>query len=211
MASDAQLFLSAAVLLDATGQLQAAAAEYQRAFDANAPDPVILRRWASLRLDRRQLFSAAVAARQLAVWAMTQAQAANPVVVSNALSEARELCAAVEAATFARSVIDEARALGSEFPEELEVFLLRAQEAQKLAMAKLRDAELAMLSEKASSRTCGDDTIRSRLDDSVRQRVAAVSELKVKPVAESALLFDVLRTRDPSPEVRAAVTSSRAE
>jgi len=203
-ASDAQLYLSAAVLLDLTGQLQQASVEYQRAWDANAPDPVVLRRWASLRRERRQFFSAAVAARQLAVWATNQAQNANPVDASNALSAAREMCAAFDAATFAKKVIEEAKLEKTEFPEDLEVFSLRAKDAERLTSAKLRDAELAMLGENPVARKCGDDAIRARLNESVARRLTLVAELKAKPTVESAVLFEALRTRDPAPEIRAA-------
>ena len=171
-ASEAQLYLSTAVLLDLTGQLQLASTEYQRAWDAKSPDPVVLRRWASLRRERRQFFSAAVAARQLAVWALDQAQNAMVVGVANPITTARELCAVSEAAIFADSIIDEAKGQKTEFPEDLEVFSLRAKEAVRLSSARLRDAELAMLGEKPSARKCGDDSVRSRFDASVIQRLA---------------------------------------
>ncbi len=204
-ASDAQLYLSAAVLLDVTGQLQLASTEYQRAWDANAPDPVVLRRWALLRQERRQFFSAAVAARQLALWAIAQVQNANPVVPATALSSARELCAVFEAAIFSKGIIAEAKKQKTEFPEDLEVFWLRALDAERLSSAKLRDAELAMLTENPSARRCGEDAVRARFDDGVKERLAVIADLKSKPARENQLLFETLQARDPSPAIRAAV------
>ncbi len=204
-ASDAQLYLSAAVLLDVTGQLQLASTEYQRAWDANAPDPVVLRRWASLRQERRQFFSSAVAARQLAVWAITQVQNANPILPATALSAARDLCAVYDEALFAKSIIAEAKTQKTEFPEDLEVFWLRALEAERLSSARLRDAELAMLTENPSARRCGENAVRARFDDGVKERLAVIADLKRKPSTENQLLFETLKSSDPSPAIRAAV------
>jgi hypothetical protein len=206
-ASDAQLYLAVAVLLDVSGQLQLASTEYQRAFDPNSPDPVVLRRWASLRRERRQFFSAAVAARQLATWASDQAKNATPPTAATALSAARELCAAVEAVTFAKGVIAEAKQQKTEFPEDLEVFWLRAAEAERLASAKLRDAELALLTENPTARRCGERAVRERFDDGVKQRLGVIADLKARPAKENALLFEVLSTRDPSPDIRAALSA----
>lgn len=203
-ASDAQLYLSTAVLLDVTGQLQRAAIEYQRAWDAALPDPVVLRRWALIRRERREFFSSAVAARQLAVWAAARAANAPQAEGTNALSAARDMCAAVDAAVFAKRLIEQTTHEKTEFPEDLEVFLLRAHEAEQLANAKLRDAELALLTQNETARRCGDSSVRSRFDDAVNRRIRLVAELKQRPTKETVLLLDVLNTLDPSPEVREA-------
>ncbi|MFY0576191.1 HEAT repeat domain-containing protein [Cystobacter fuscus] len=63
-AGSPELYLRTAVLLDLSGRVGEAAAEYQRAFLPEDPDPVVLRRWIRLREERLQAFSAAVAARQ---------------------------------------------------------------------------------------------------------------------------------------------------
>lgn len=203
-ASDAQLHLTTALLLDLSGQLSRAASEYQRAWDPGNPDPVVLRRWAEIRRERRQFFSAAVAARQLAIWAAGLAGRAGPVGPASALAVSREACAAVDAARFSAEVLREARGQKTEFPEDVEAFTIRAEDALKLAEAKLRDAELVLLQEDSRARKCGDTSLRRRLDEAEVARLQVLGELRAKPPRELPALLELARERDPSPKVRAS-------
>jgi hypothetical protein len=204
-AQDGALLLTRAVLLDVSGQLERAATEYQRAWDPQLPDPMVLRRWVALRTERRQFFAGAVTARQLAAWAKevaSQTEAPTPVT---ALGLARDLCAASQAATLAQTTIAAARKERVEFPDDLEGFEVRATEAVKLAQAKLRDAELVLLGVDARARRCGDDPLAERLSAGEAERVAAVTAMKARPPKDWSTWVELVQLKDPSPRVRAAV------
>ncbi len=207
-ATSAELYLTVAVLLDLSGQLSQASTEYQRAAESGAVDPVILRRWVQIREARRQHFSAAVAARQLALWAH---EVANDVQLSREdrvpLATARQLCAAAVNAAFARDAIVRARAASTEFPEDLAEFERKAGEAMRLAEARLADAELLLREQLPGVRTCADQGVRERLESAEKERTAALDALASKLPRVGRVLLEVAKTRDPSPRVRAAASA----
>ncbi|REG22811.1 hypothetical protein ATI61_11816 [Archangium gephyra] len=203
-AGSPELYLSMAALLDLSGRLGEAATEYQRAFVPEDPDPVVLRRWVQLREERRQSFSAAVAARQLAVWALRVAREESISPEGNVpLAAARQLCAAVHNARIASEAIARARKTNTEFPEDLDGFAVTAAEALKLSEARLADAELLLRERSPGARTCGDDAVRERLESAVSERREALRAVGAKLPKLAPLLLELARQRDPSPEIRA--------
>ncbi|MFY0567020.1 HEAT repeat domain-containing protein [Archangium lansingense] len=203
-AGSPELYVSMAALLDLSGRLGEASTEYQRAFVPEEPDPVVLRRWVQLREERRQSFSAAVAARQLALWALRVAREESISPEGNVpLAASRQLCAAVDNARIAAEAIARARQASTEFPEDLDGFALAASDALKLAEARLADAELLLRERSPGARTCGDDAVRERLESAVSERREALRAVGAKLPKLAPLLLEVARERDPSPEIRA--------
>ncbi|MCY1078739.1 HEAT repeat domain-containing protein [Archangium lansingense] len=203
-AGSPELYVSMAALLDLSGRLGEASTEYQRAFVPEEPDPVVLRRWVQLREERRQSFSAAVAARQLALWALRVAREESISSEGNVpLAASRQLCAAVDNARIAAEAIARARQASTEFPEDLDGFALAASDALKLAEARLADAELLLRERSPGARTCGDDAVRERLESAVSERREALRAVGAKLPKLAPLLLEVARERDPSPEIRA--------
>jgi hypothetical protein len=204
-ASDAQVVLTLAALLDLSGQLARAATEYQRAFDPAAPDPVVLRRWTAIRAQRREPYSSAVAARQLSIWAEGQVKDLSETPDASTLTSARALCGAREYAVLARDAIGAALAAGPEFADDVRSWSLRAGEAVRLTEARLRDVELKLLEADAHIRRCGDDSFRARLAEAEKQRLDALKAVAAKSPKTAPLVLQLARERDPSPVIRTAL------
>jgi len=204
-ASDGNVVLTVAALLDLSGQLQRAAAEYQRAFDPAAPDPVVLRRWMAIREGRKEPYSAAVAARQLSLWAEGQVREVSQSPDASTLSSARTLCAAREYALSAREAISRALMEKVEFADDVRVYSLKAAEAVRLSEAKLRDVELKLLEVDARARKCGDGAFRARMAEGEKQRLEALKALSAKSPKSAPLVLELARERDPSPAIRTAL------
>ncbi|HYH94847.1 HEAT repeat domain-containing protein [Hyalangium sp.] len=210
-ASSPEVYLTLAALLDLTGQLELASTEYQRAYDNTHPDPVVLRRWVRIRQERRQPFSAAVAARQLAIWAHGVAR--DEVVTPEGgvpLASARQLCAAAENARFAVEAIAQARKQATEFPEDLNSFERAATDAVKLSEARLADAELLLRERNPDVRLCRNQQVRERLSNAVKERTAALEGVGTKLPKLAPVLLELARDRDPSPEVRSVAAARLA-
>ncbi|MBX5481089.1 MAG: HEAT repeat domain-containing protein [Myxococcaceae bacterium] len=203
-ASSPETFVVVAALEDAAGDLPAAAAEYQRSWDPNLPDPVILRRWVDIRRARNQHYSAAVAARQLALWAKGVAEASQlpPAGQRIPVPDVRELCAASTYARFALAAIRESQGRTKDFPEDLAQYELQALDASRLADARLKDAELALRTQNPNAHTCDDRRVEDRIAASVKERANALRALSRRggPAAEVVLMR--AREMDPSFEIR---------
>ncbi|MBM4379886.1 MAG: HEAT repeat domain-containing protein, partial [Deltaproteobacteria bacterium] len=144
-------------------------------------------------------------ARQLAVWARNSAGAldisAGPVLP---VGVAREACAAAEGARWAREALRRIRTEKTEFPEDVLQFSAVAEEAARLAEARLQDAEIRLKGQTPAARGCRDDAVGERLRAGRADRLAALSELAAArhPLAGLAARFAQLR--DPEPAVRVA-------
>ncbi|MBL8954592.1 MAG: HEAT repeat domain-containing protein [Myxococcaceae bacterium] len=204
-ASDGQVVLTIAALLDLSGQLARASTEYQRAFDASAPDPVVLRRWVAIREGRREPYSAAVAARQLSLWAEGQVREVAAAPDASSLASARSLCAAREYALAARESISKALVEKVEFADDVRVYALRAAEAVRSSEAKLRDVELKLLETDARARRCGDGAFKARMEEGEQKRLEALQQVAAKSPKTAPLVLELARERDPSPVIRTAL------
>lgn len=211
-ASSAELYSVLGALQDLEGSLDEAAQSYQRAYDPQNPDPVVLWRWTQIRQERRQTFSSAVAARQLSLWARELADTLDGSggTATFSLGTARELCAAYQNAVFAEGVLRQASQSKTEFPEDVAQFVQLGTEARRLAEARLKDAELALRTRDASVRTCQDPSVRERLRMATQDRSAALLLLPQRLPKLAPLLLSWAEQHDPSPSVRAQVKAELA-
>ncbi len=208
-ASSSEVWVVLAALLDVSGRLEEAASDYQRAFTPQMPDPVVLRRWVEIRRERKELFSAAVAARQLALWAAESARDYElPREARVSLIDARHLCAAAVNARYALEAIQQARQGRTEFPEDLAQFELAATDAARLTEARLKDVELVLRTQDPNARTCADNRVGDRLTAARQQRAQALRLLADRaPGRTTTAVLALARQSDPEPEVRAEAAS----
>lgn len=208
-ASSAETWIVIAALLDVSGRLADAAIEYQRAWDQNLPDPLILRRWIDVRRERKQPFSAAVAARQLALWAHRVAKDSElpPPGTRIAVSSVRELCAAALSARAALEVIRDPAVKSHEFREDVQQFEAVAVDAVRLADARLKDAELVLRTQDPHTRLCDDRQVAERIQAGIQGRSDALRALTQRGGPAATLALAAAREVDPSPEVRALAAS----
>lgn len=202
-AATAERSLVLALLLDAGGRLPEATVEYQRAFDAGLPDPLILRRWMSLRSERKEWYQAAISARQLSLWALeiSRAETAEASEGVPVLAPARRLCAARELALEADAVIREAQAHATDFAADVVHFAKTSAEAVALSQARLKDAELRLKAQQPGATLCDRHLTRTLAQQDAQRRARFQKVYQESPSLRAALTFRA--QRDPSPDIRA--------
>ena len=201
-AATAERSLVLALLLDAGGRLAEATVEYQRAFDAGLPDPLILRRWMTLRAERKEWYQAAISARQLALWALELARAETVEASEGVpvLAPARRLCAARELAMEADAVIREAGGQKTDFAEDLLQFEKTSTEALALSRARLADAELRLRAQSPAASLCERHMTRRLEQQDAQRRERFLRAYQESVGLRAALIFRA--QRDPSPAIR---------
>jgi hypothetical protein len=210
-AGSAEVHFELAVLWDLLGDFEAAKREYRDAFDPENPDPVVLHRFIELREARQEPFSAAVAARQLAVWAEGVATAAAKESVGTAsYGTARQLCAAAREAEVALAAITRAEGHPVEFPEDLKSFHALAERAVRTTRAKLTDAELALRTRVPSAAPCADRAVEDRIVAGEAARLQVVRALSREKSRWADQVLSWSATHDPSLSVREAAKGKAA-
>ncbi len=211
VAQGPDLHIKLAVLEELLGDRRAALADYARALRVDERDPFVLTRMAEIRVRLSEGYSAAVAARELgnSVLSLVKQRAQEEGSLSPLLL-ARTLCGAHHDARFAVKLIqDLPKSAGEDFPDDLLQFAQRAAEAERLAGARLSDAEAAARLADRDFRGCDDDgQLLARLSEGVADRLKVIAELVrlADPKVQPALVLAA--QRDPSGKVREAAKAA---
>ena len=192
-----------AILYDLSGQRAKAAVLYSKAYIPEQADPLILRRQVVLRREQKQPYSAAIAARQLALWTERTAEEAGPLHEAQLLPAARELCAAVDMGEFALASLEALSEEPTDFPEDVLAFLQKARSSLRLAQAKLQDAELALFEQAPQAKRCNQRGLPWSIEAKVEERKKAFEKLAKQKPAAAKLLIERAMTVDPLTELRA--------
>jgi hypothetical protein len=197
-----------AVLEDLLGDPRALA-DYAKALRGDAADLLVLRRIASLRAERGEVFASAAAARDWATRVMQAIEQRSGGEGAGPLLTSRILCGLRDEAQAARSLLRGIPpAQTASFSEDLKLFLQRAEDAERLASARLSDAEAAARAEDLGFRVCEDDGgLAARMRDGESERLAAVEDLGRRVGQPARLALEKAKRLDPSPAVRAAATA----
>jgi len=191
-----------AILYDLSAQPTKAAVLYSKAYTPELPDPVLLRRWVTLRREQKQHYSAAVAARQLVWWMERAVEDIGPIYEVDLLFAARELCAATDMGEFALASLEALAREPTDFPEDLLVFLQRAQASLRLARARLEDAELALLEKMPQTKRCKEHGLPWSIETKVQERKKAFEKLARQKPEAAKLLIQRALSADPLTELR---------
>ncbi len=204
--TDSKVVTANGVLLEALNLVDDARLEYQKAFEPRLLDPVLLVRGAHMRLMRNENYSAAVAARLLALWGKETVEE-NLAPDDQSISATRQVCAAADAARQAAQVFAQMRGKPIEFQKDAEQFERQATAAQALIEARLRDMELKAMEKDATFRPCFAEGAAERMTAADQKRLEAFKKL-LAPWSGKVRAYALLR--DPSLQVRAAAQASPA-
>ena len=212
VAQGQELQIKLAVLDELLGDDKAAAEGYARSLRTNGNDDTfVLRRMAQVRIRRKEAFSTAVAARELAtaVLAMIE-QRAEQQAGLNAALYSRTLCGARDDARDAAALLKGLPpATASDFPEDLLAFGQRADEAVRVSAAKLADVEAEARVKDRSFKGCDDEgDSKARLADGEEDRLKAVAELSAKKDARVKPALERTARLDPAMRVRQAAKAA---
>jgi hypothetical protein len=199
-----------AVLYDLSGQRAKAAALYSKAYSPELPDPVLLRRWVTLRREQKQYYSAAVAARQLAWWTERTVEDLRPMREVEVLFAARELCAALDMGVFAVASLEALAKEPTDFPEDVLSFLRKAQASLRLVQARLEDLELVLSEKMPQAERCEARGLPWTIEAKVGERKKAFERLAKQKPAAAKLLIERAMEADPLIELRAELLDLQA-
>src|SRR5262249_8115401 len=118
------------------------------------------------------------------------------------LAGVRQLCAVTHFIRLAHTGLGVARNEEMEFPEDVAAFLREGDELKKLAEARLRDEELALLTNQPQAPACEDRQVTARLEAAVRLRAEALKQLPRKAPRLAPAVLAHARDKDPSPYIR---------
>lgn len=212
LAQSPALLVRVAVLEEVLGEQVSAMANYQRVVSADPADLFAQRRLASLRLARGEAFGAAVSARELAVQVRMLVEQRSQQEGLSPLLLARTLCGARDDARAALEALQALKPkLGRDFPEDLESFTRKADDAQRLAAARLADVELEARAADKGFKGCDDDGgLRERLDAGEADRLRLLSELAARPEEAARFALSYAAANDPAPKIREAAAAALA-
>ncbi len=210
MAQGADLHIKLGVLNELVGAPRAAATDYERALRAEVGDAFALWRLAKVRAGEGEAFSAGVAARELATRVLqvteqrTQDEGLSPLLLS------RTLCGSRDEAREALAVLQSVPAeVARDFTEDHALFVRRADEAHRVASARLTDAEVKARWNDRGFKGCDDDgQMGARLEEGEADRLAAVQEMAKANDPRLRPALERVASRDPSPKVREAARAA---
>ncbi len=206
------LQLKVSMLEELLGELRAAADDYAKAQRGDSSDLFTLARLAQIRARRGEGFSTAVAARDLASRVEQLVEQRSSEESLSPLLLARTLCGAKDVARLSVELISAIPAqAASDFPEDLAAFELKAEQAERLASARLADAEAAARAGDRSFKGCDDDgDLAARLAEGRADRLKAVAELAARKDPRVRPALEIRSRRDPDEQVRAAAVAALA-
>ena len=200
-----EIHLAIATLLDVTGCALTSRrrATRRRLIQAHS-DPWILHRWVSIREDRGQMFSAAVAARQLALWAQGLSEGIDPGAEGYPLVSARLLCAARgEARVSRRRPWPRQGTRRRSFLRTLTNSRKRPRKRRAPPTRKLGDAELLVQTHESTARKCDDASVSKRLEQAQRRRLQSLMSVRKRFPAKAVDLLHWVEAHDPAARSKA--------